>query len=213
MCMLVKIVDELYAKLLDSVKIQLIWVTKEMVNVLTIGFDELLVVLLRESLNGDFCEGNLCLGRTIAYVYARRTLYVFLHLLADHNRVPSNSMISALKRMEVEFRGSDFRWWMDLKIFCKVYGTKTPSWYSLLCIATEMETQLRFLLTHWFVKRFLRVPERETVLTDIVRFICCSVLVIHWLLMSCRKRYIEANLKLALFYDWLFFDGEFYNIC
>lgn len=41
-------------------KIQLFWVTKEMVNVLTIGFDELLVVLLRESLNGDFCEGNLC---------------------------------------------------------------------------------------------------------------------------------------------------------
>lgn len=46
-----------------------------------------------------------------------------------------------------------------------------------------METQLRFLLTRvkfgsqmrlqvWFAKKFLRVPERETVLTDIVRFIC-----------------------------------------
>lgn len=32
-----------------------------MVNVLAIGFDELLVALLRQSLNGDFCEGNFWL--------------------------------------------------------------------------------------------------------------------------------------------------------
>ncbi|KAK4370818.1 hypothetical protein RND71_010293 [Anisodus tanguticus] len=79
----------------------------------------------------------------------------------------------------------------------------------------------------WFAKKFLGVPERETILTDILRFICCSVhssseikqpdilprwAVIGWLLKSCRKSYVKANLKLALFYDWLFCDETTYNV-
>ncbi|XP_059299981.1 uncharacterized protein LOC132052455 [Lycium ferocissimum] len=291
-CMLIKIVDEIYVKLVDSVKIQLIWVTKEMLNVLAIGFDKLLVALLRQIISGDFSEGNLwlCLEMVTLFLanwdclleeepsVLNKGLYVFLRLLTDHYRVQSIPMMDALKRMEVEFCvrllreqfslclkiGRDlirllqdlvhipeFKMiWKELLLhpgqfrvegfedISQIYRTKTPSSYFLLRITPEMETKLRFLLTHvkfgtqkryqvWFAKKFLGVPERETVLIDIVRFICCSVhasseitqpdilprwAVIGWLLKSCRKSYVEANLKLALFYDWLFFDETTDNV-
>ncbi|OVA13736.1 Integrator complex subunit 3 [Macleaya cordata] len=101
-----------------------------------------------------------------------------------------------------------------------------------------METQLRFLLTHvrwghqrryqeWFARKFFCRPESEIVICDIVRFICCAHhppneiiqsevisrwAIIGWLLKSCRKNHVEANTKLALFYDWLFFDERTDNI-
>ncbi|CAI0462457.1 unnamed protein product [Linum tenue] len=79
----------------------------------------------------------------------------------------------------------------------------------------------------WFAKKFLFEPERETLIVDMIRFICCahhpSNEIIHsdsvprwaiigWLLSCCRKKYVEANAKLALFYDWLFFDERMDNI-
>ncbi|GAB2277065.1 hypothetical protein Dimus_011773 [Dionaea muscipula] len=123
----------------------------------------------------------------------------------------------------------------DISFF---YRRRTSSRYFLLRITPEMELQLRFLLSQvklgnqrrhqaWFARKFLFSPERETLVCDIVRFICCAhhppneVLqsgviprwaVIGWLLKCCRKSYIEANAKLALFYDWLFFDDVVDNI-
>lgn len=290
--MLVKIVDELFPKLLESMKIQIIWVTKEMLNVLAIGFDNLLVALLRQIVGGDFSEGNLWLCLEMVSLFLanwdclleeeplvlNKGLYVFLRLLADHYRIPSNPMIDRLKRMEVVFCvrllreqfslclkiGRDLirllqdlvhipefkAIWKDLllnprqfgvdgfKDISQIYHTKTPSLYFLLRITPEMETKLRFLLTHvklgsqkryqvWFAKKFLGVPGSEVIITDIVRFICCSVhasseimqpdilprwAVMGWLLTSCRKSYVQANSKLALFYDWLFFDETTDNV-
>ncbi|RWR73120.1 integrator complex subunit 3 isoform X1 [Cinnamomum micranthum f. kanehirae] len=120
----------------------------------------------------------------------------------------------------------------------QMYHSRTSTRYFLLRITPDMETQLRFLLTHvnwgsqkryqaWFAKKFLCTPERETIICDIVRFICCAhhptneILqsnvisrwaVIGWLLKCCRKNHIEVNAKLALFYDWLFFDEKVDNI-
>lgn len=120
------------------------------------------------------------------------------------------------------------------QLFC----TKTPSRYFLLRITPEMEAQLRFLLAHvklgnqkryqaWFAKKFLFGPERETLISDIVRFVCCAHhppneiiqsditprwAVIGWLLKSCTKNYVGASAKLALFYDWLFFDPNSDNV-
>lgn len=74
------------------------------------------------------------------------------------------------------------------------------------------------------------VPGGEERVPDIVRFICCGYhptneviqsgviarwAIIGWLLTSCSKGYVAANVKLALFYDWLFFDevkGNVMNI-
>lgn len=289
---LVKIVNELYGKLVDSVRVQLIWITLEMIDVLAIGFQGLLMGLLRQVVGGDFSDKNLWLCSELIRVFLVKWdclleeeplvltsgLYVFLRLLADHCRLIGNSKVEVLKKMEIDFcvrllreqfrlcmnigrdlvrllqelvHVPEFRAiWKDLMLnpaefqvhefldISQLYRVRTPSKYFLLRITPEMESQLRFLLTYvkfgsqrryqvWFAKKFLFVAERETLLLDIVRFICCShhppnqiILsdiiprwaVIGWLLKCCRKNYVEAGVKLALFYDWLFFDEKVDNV-
>ncbi|RAL54547.1 hypothetical protein DM860_001675 [Cuscuta australis] len=284
--MVTRIVDELYSKLVDSAKIQLIWVAREMVDVVSVGFDGLLVALLRQIVGGDFSEGNLWLCSEMVGVFLQKWdrlveenpliltygLYVFLRILADHGSLSGDSRLNMLKKLETEFcirvlrerfdlclkigrdlvrllqdlvHIAEFKSiWKDLlfnpgefrvndfKSMVKIYRLKTQSLYFSLRITPEMERNLRFLLTNvkfgnqkryqaWFAKKFLSCSERETLLVDIARFICCTCrsssegadilprwAVIGWLLMSCRKSYIEANFKLALFYDWLFFCEE-----
>ncbi|KDP35996.1 hypothetical protein JCGZ_08391 [Jatropha curcas] len=290
--LIIKIVNELYPKLLASVKDLLIWVAKEMVDVLGIGFDGLLVSLLRQIIGGDFSDGNLWLCFELVNLFLSKwnclleeeplvltsALYAFLRLLADHCRLSSNEKIESLKLLEIEFCvkmlreqfhlcmkiGRDlirllqdlvhvpvFRAiWKDLVLnpgefrtaefsdVSQLYCSRTSSRYFLLRITPEMETQLRFLLMHvkfgsqkrhqsWFAKKFLLGPEKETLIVDIVRFICCAHhpsnetiqseiiprwAVLGWLLNICRKNYVQANVKLALFYDWLFFDERIDNI-
>nr|KYP60665.1 Integrator complex subunit 3 isogeny [Cajanus cajan] len=172
------VVHHLYPTLLAPVKTHLLYLTHEIVRVLGIGYDAVLVSLLRQIAAADFGDGNL---------------------------------------------------WL-----C----SKTSSRYSLLRISPEMETQLRFLLTNvklghqrrhqiWFARKFLSEPDREFVIVDIVRFICCAHhptneiiqsdivprwALIGWLLTCCRRSHVVANVKLALFYDWLFFDESVDNI-
>ncbi|XAR64828.1 hypothetical protein NMG60_11008687 [Bertholletia excelsa] len=287
-----KVVNDLYHKLVDSAKVQLIWVTTEMVNVSAIGTEALLVALLRQIVVGDCNDGNLWLCLELVSLFLAKwdclleeeplvltsALYTFLQLLADQYGPARNSKLEELKQMEIHFcvrmlreqfqlclnvgrdlvrllqnlvHVPEFRIiWKDLLFnpgefrtkefhdISRLYLSKTPSQYFLLQITPEMETHLRFLLTHvnlgsqrryqaWFMRKFLSLPERETLLIDIVRFICCSHhppneiiqsaviprwAVIGWLLKSCRKNYIEAHIKLALLYDWLFFDEREDNI-
>lgn len=289
---LVSIVNELYGRLVDSARKQLIWVTYDMVNVAAVGFDDLLVALLRQIVGGDFGEENLWLCFEMANLFSRKwdslleekpfvltgALYVFLRLLADHYRVLNIPKIESLRKIEIDFcvrmlrenfslcltvgrdlvrllqdlvRVPEFlSIWRDLlynpsafKVdgfvdISQIYSKRTSRWYFLLRLTPKMESQLRFFLTHvkfgsqkryqvWFTKMFLASPERRTVVIDIVRFICCahhpSNEVIHsdiiprwpmvgWLLKSELKSYVAANLKLALFYDWLFFDEKVDNI-
>ncbi|XP_062183289.1 uncharacterized protein LOC133887374 [Phragmites australis] len=108
----------------------------------------------------------------------------------------------------------------------------TPGWCTTVAISPEIETQLLFMMNNvkwgdqkryqlWFARKHLVVPGGEERIPDIVRFICCGYhptneimqsgviarwAVIGWLLTSCSKGYIQANAKLALFYDWLFFE-------
>lgn len=286
--MLVKIINEMYGKLVDSVKRQLIWVTHEMVYVSAIGFDGLLVALLRQIVGGDFGEENLWLCFEMVNLCSSKwdclleeaplvltgALYVFLRLLADHCRLLNIPKIASLRQKEKDFcvrmlrenfslclrigrdlvrllqdlvHVPEFRAiWKDLLYdpntfrvdgfldISQLYSTRTSKWYFLLRVTPEMESQLRFLLTHvkfggqkryqvWFAKKFLGAPERNAVVIDIVRYLCCARhpandiihsdiiprwAVIGWLLKSTMKNYVEANSKLALFYDWLFFNEK-----
>ncbi|KAL6870887.1 hypothetical protein ACP4OV_014735 [Aristida adscensionis] len=117
----------------------------------------------------------------------------------------------------------------------------TPGWCTAVAVSPEMETQLLFMMNNvkwgdqkryqiWFARKHLIVPGGEERIPDIVRFICCGYhptnevmqsgaiarwAIIGWLLTSCSKGYIQANAKLALFYDWLFFEegrGSVMNI-
>ncbi|CAN1779593.1 Integrator complex subunit 3, partial [Linum perenne] len=289
--LLLKVV-ELYSRLVDSVKPQLIWVVKEMVDVIGVGIDGLLVGLLREIIGGDYSDSSLWFCFELINLFMEKfdslleeeplvltsALYVYLRLLADQYRVSDNMILDLLKRLEIEFcikmlrhhfqlsmkigrdlirllqdlvHVPEFRdVWKDLVLdptqfgtegfsdISQLYGCRTSSRYFLLRISLDMEKQLRFLLVHvkfghqkryqlWFAKKFLFGPEKEMLVVDIIRFICCAhhpsneILrseviprwaVLGWLLSSCRTRYVEANAKLALFYDWLFFDGRGDNV-
>jgi len=114
----------------------------------------------------------------------------------------------------------------------------TPGWCTALAITGEMETQLLFMMNNvkwgdqkryqlWFERKHLMVPGGVEMIPDIVRFICCGYhptneimhsgviarwAVIGWLLTLCGKGYVLANAKLALFYDWLFFEEGSGNV-
>lgn len=290
--LLTRLVNELYTKLIENVKVQLFGVTSIMIRVSAIGIDGLLVALLRQTRGGDFSKTNLWLCSELVTLFSTKwdclleeeplvlssAMYVFLRLLADHCRVSLNSNLEILKQKEIEFCIRVFREefhlclkigrdlirllqdlvhvpefqeiWKDLLLepsnfktlgftdISQLYKSRTSTRYFSLRLTPEMETHLRFLLTHvkfgsqtryriWFANKFLNVPENETVVIDIVRFICCAhhpcnkiILsnviprwaVIGWLLKCCSKNHVQANVKLALFYDWLFFQEEVDNI-
>ncbi|XP_046677860.1 integrator complex subunit 3-like isoform X2 [Homalodisca vitripennis] len=105
-------------------------------------------------------------------------------------------------------------------------------------LTPEMERKVVFLTSHvrfgqhkryqdWFQKQYLATPESQTLRIDLIRFIvgvihptnellCSDIIprwaIIGWLLTSCTSNVAAANAKLALFYDWLFFDTERDNI-
>lgn len=286
-----RIVDELFERLVDAAKEQMMWIADEMVVVGAVGFGDLLVSLLRQIVSGDYSDDNLWLCFEVASLFLRKWstlleeneggsalccgVYCFLRLLGDHCRVRSSGdvRLSDLRKVEIDFCvkmlkeqfslcmnvGRDLirllqdlvhvpefcEIWKDLVLnpgafrchlfsdISQIYRIRTPSRYFLLRVTPEMERHMRFLLTNvklggqkrhqaWFWNKFLGTsPERETLTIDLIRFVCCAhhptkeVLlsdiiprwaVIGWLLKCCRKNYVEANAKLALFYDWLFFD-------
>lgn len=133
--------------------------------------------------------------------------------------------------------------WRDLILdrAADVCRIRTPRWCPAVAVTSEMETQLLFMMNNvkwgdqkryqlWFARKHLMVPGGEERIPDIVRFICCGYhptnevmqsgviarwAVVGWLLTSCSKGYVVANAKLALFYDWLFFEegkGSVMNI-
>ncbi|RZC77548.1 hypothetical protein C5167_001707, partial [Papaver somniferum] len=289
--LILKLVYESYSKLLEPVKLNLIWVTSKLVEVSAVGIDNLVVGLLRQIVGGDVSDGNLWLCMELLKLCLDKfeilseepliltsALYTYLRLLADHCRLSGNQKLENLKKLEIDFCvrmlrkhfqiclriGRDlvrllqdlvyvpeFRAvWKDLlsnplefrtpefSDISQLYCLRTSSRYFLLRISPEMETQLSFLLTYvrwghqkryqeWFARKFLCRDECDSVICDIVRFICCAHhppneiiqsdvisrwAVIGWLLKCCRKNYTEANTKLALFYDWLFFDERTDNV-
>ncbi|KAL4395842.1 uncharacterized protein [Arachis hypogaea] len=218
-----------------------------MIYVLGIGFDALLVSLLRQINGGDFSDGNLWLCLKMATLFlnkwqclleeepniVREEFHLclrigrdFIRLLQDLIHVPEfRDIWKDLMLCPSKFNTSRF-----INVL-QLYRTRTCSKYVLLRINPEMETRLRFLMTYvklghqkrhqiWFFQKFLHEPDRETIIVDIVRFICCAHhppneiiqsdivprwAVIGWLLKSCRSSYVEKSVKLALFYDWLYF--------
>ncbi|KAF9428955.1 Integrator complex subunit 3 [Podila epigama] len=75
--------------------------------------------------------------------------------------------------------------------------------------------------TQWFYDRFLATPDADALFSDIIRYICgvyhptnavlASSIVPRYVIIGALIRQIKshttaANVKLALFYDWLFYD-------
>ncbi|KAJ2882634.1 hypothetical protein H4R27_003319 [Coemansia aciculifera] len=114
----------------------------------------------------------------------------------------------------------------------------TPRTFLANRVTFAMESRLLFILEHvpasgysrnlmWFVHRFLSTPESDTLYADIIRYICGvlhpsnavlgSSIVQRYVFLGSLLRYVRsqvtaANAKLALFYDWLFYDPQADNI-
>ncbi|KAJ2319400.1 hypothetical protein IWW52_001990 [Coemansia sp. RSA 2704] len=112
--------------------------------------------------------------------------------------------------------------------------TPTPPMFLANRITYEMETRLRFILENlpatsysrnlmWFVQRYLSTPESESLFSDLIRYIIgvfhpsnavlASNVVPRYVFLGGLLRFIRspvvaANAKLALFYDWLFYDPK-----
>jgi len=105
-------------------------------------------------------------------------------------------------------------------------------------ITPDMESKLGFLALKvkfgnqrryqdWFYKQYLSSTESQTLLPDLVRFLCGVIhppneilgseviprwAILGWLYTVCQNPVSQSNTKLALFFDWLFFAGDKDNI-
>ncbi|KAI3920920.1 hypothetical protein MKW98_015908 [Papaver atlanticum] len=200
------------------------WATSKLVEVPSIGIDNLLAGWLRQIVGGDISDGNLwvciellklCLDKFKILLedplILTSALFTYFQLFAYCCRLSGNQKLENLKRLEIDFCvGLDLvRLFQDL-----VYVSEFRAiWKDLLSNPLEFQnsrdfardgTQLRFLLTHvrWghqklhqesFARKFFCRDEGESVICDIVSY---------W----------QVTQKLALFYDWLFFDERTDNV-
>ncbi|XP_047996215.1 integrator complex subunit 3 homolog [Leguminivora glycinivorella] len=120
----------------------------------------------------------------------------------------------------------------------QILQTRTSRRYLQSRLTPDMERKLVFLTSQvrfghhkryqeWFQRQYLATPESQSLRSDMIRFIvgvihptnellCSDIIprwaVIGWLLTTCTSNVAASNAKLALFYDWLFYDPEKDNI-
>ncbi|ESP00345.1 hypothetical protein LOTGIDRAFT_140883 [Lottia gigantea] len=116
----------------------------------------------------------------------------------------------------------------------QLFQIRTSRKYLVSRLTPDMENKLVFLITKvkfgqqkryqdWFQRQYLSTPESQTLRCDLIRYICavfhpsnellCSDIiprwaVIGWLLTTCTSPVALSIAKLALFYDWYFFEPE-----
>ncbi|NXI43127.1 INT3 protein, partial [Galbula dea] len=99
---------------------------------------------------------------------------------------------------------------------------KPPQFPQLLLTAlVRFGQQKRY--QDWFQRQYLSTPDSQSLRCDLIRYICGVVhpsnevlssdilprwAIIGWLLTTCTSNVAASNAKLALFYDWLFFNPE-----
>lgn len=116
--------------------------------------------------------------------------------------------------------------------------TRTSRRFLQSRLTPDMERKLVFLTAtvrfgnhkryqEWFQRQYLATPESQSLRSDMIRFIvgvihptnellCSDIIprwaVIGWLLTTCTSSVAASNAKLALFYDWLFYEPDTDNI-
>ncbi|KAL7304899.1 hypothetical protein TKK_0002702 [Trichogramma kaykai] len=120
----------------------------------------------------------------------------------------------------------------------QILTTRTSRRFLQSRLTPDMEKKLAFLTgsvrfgnhkkyQDWFQRQYLSTAESQTLRSDLIRFIigvihpsnellCSDIIprwaVLGWLFTTCTSACAMSNAKLALFYDWLFFDPEKDNI-
>ncbi|XP_062544979.1 integrator complex subunit 3 homolog isoform X2 [Armigeres subalbatus] len=156
----------------------------------------------------------------------------FVRLLQNVSRIPEfealwKDILHNPKKMCPTFNG-----------VMQLMQTKTSRRFLRCRLTPEVERKLHFLISNvkfgnqkryqdWFQEKYFTTPESQSLRSDLIRFIigaihptndmlCSDIIprwaVIGWLLTSCTNAVAQANAKLSLFYDWLFFDPQKDNI-
>ncbi|XP_057302990.1 integrator complex subunit 3-like [Hydractinia symbiolongicarpus] len=156
----------------------------------------------------------------------------FVRLLQNVFRIPEftklwKDMLFRPKSLSSQFTGLP-----------QLLNTRTSRKFLASRMTIDMENKLAFLALKvkfglqkryqdWFFRQYLSNAESQTLLPDIVRFICGVIhppneilasdviprwAILGWLYTACQNPVTQTNMKLALFFDWLFFQGEKDNI-
>ena len=120
----------------------------------------------------------------------------------------------------------------------QLLSVRTSRKYLACRLTPDMENKIAFLTSkvkfgqqkkylEWLQRQYLSSPESQSLRVDLIRYICGVVhpsneilssditqrwTVIGWLLSTCPNTVTAADAKLALFYDWLFYQVETDNI-
>lgn len=120
----------------------------------------------------------------------------------------------------------------------QLLSVRTSRKFLMSRLTPDMENKIGFLTSkvkfgqqkryqEWFQRQYLSQPESQSLRADLMRYICGVVhptneilgsditprwAVIGWLLSTCPNNVTAANSKLALFYDWLFYQLESDNV-
>ncbi|KAF0295626.1 Integrator complex subunit 3 [Amphibalanus amphitrite] len=280
------LIMEKYTKLLESVKQQLIWLTREMIRNSVNGTEALCWNLMRQIVGGDVSPKNIWLAESLLDIYVENrawlekhsflvasAVYSYLRIMEDHFA----PQFQALRQKETTFVvqllrerfadcmiiGRDLvrllqhvaripeveAVWRDLlhnpTVLLPQFGgllqlmqTRTSRRFLQCRLTPDMEKKLVFLTSQvrfgmqkryqeWFQRQYLATTESQSLRCDLIRFIVGVIhpsnellssdiiprwAVIGWLLTTCTSQVAIANAKLALFYDWLFYDAEKDNI-
>ncbi|KAF5270976.1 hypothetical protein FQA39_LY08279 [Lamprigera yunnana] len=155
-----------------------------------------------------------------------------VRLLQNVARIPEfeqlwKDMLLAPKALSPSFNG-----------ILQLLQTRTSRRFLQSRLTPEMERKLVFLTSQvrfgnhkryqeWFQRQYLSTPESQSLRCDMIRFIvgvihptnellCSDIIprwaVIGWLLTTCTSPVAVSNAKLALFYDWLFYESDKDNI-
>ncbi|KAJ1979316.1 hypothetical protein H4R34_002870 [Dimargaris verticillata] len=155
------------------------------------------------------------------------------HIGRDFVRALQNvSRIPAFKRVWSDIIHQPESLSPHFKGLTQLLSTPTPKMYLQSRLTFDMETKLLFILERlkwsdhqrnltWFIQRYLSTPESESLHCDVIRYICGvyhpsnailasdivpRYVVLGTLLRTIRSPVVASNVKLALLYDWLFYD-------
>ncbi|XP_041099036.1 integrator complex subunit 3, partial [Polyodon spathula] len=172
----------------------------------------------------DFCVGLLRERFMDCYIIGRD----LVRLLQNVARIPEmdllwRDLLHNPQALSPQFTG-----------ILQLLTSRTSRKFLACRLTPDMETKLLFMTSRvrfgqqkryqdWFQRQYLSTPDSQSLRCDLIRYICGVVhpsnevlssdilprwAIIGWLLTTCTSNVAASNAKLALFYDWLFFNPE-----
>ncbi|ETE59211.1 hypothetical protein L345_15060, partial [Ophiophagus hannah] len=179
-----QILMEKYLKLQDTCRTQLVWLLREMVRNGIIGIDGNCMTFMKQ-IAGGCPEGERMLEFVPKFRHTEREWVLKSALLIAMS-------VYTYLRLIVDHHGSPSLQALRQKEvdFC----------VSLLRDRVRLGQQKRY--QDWFQRQYLSTPDSQSLRCDLIRYICG---VVH---PSNESNVAASNAKLALFYDWLFFNPD-----